>query len=350
MLGGTNACNQIINFLHPIDSVNRLERMNLNQIIAFREVMLTGSVSEAARNLNRTQPSISHMIATLERDLDMKLFERRGGRLHPVAEANYLFEECKELLRRLQTIDQTMQRIKAKDSGELRIVSMPGPSVVLLPETIADFLPTGAEAKATLLSRSSDAVIQLVSTQQFDLGVADYDPNTAIEGSLVSSEVFDFDLLCAVPHEDPLAARDILSPTDLNEKPLAVLFDEHPTRRETQRVFESANRRLNVRYVAQYFLPLLTYVERALAYALVDPLAADSWRRCRPTTHQSVVFVPFSPVVAFGVALLTPTYRPASILSNAFKDHFVAELMRLGAQPRGNNQMSFPPKTGPSGT
>ena len=48
--------------------------MNLKQMAAFRELMLTGSVSEAARNLNRTQPSVSHMIATLEDDLGMKLF------------------------------------------------------------------------------------------------------------------------------------------------------------------------------------------------------------------------------------------------------------------------------------
>ena len=69
--------------------------MNLKQMTAFREVVLTGSVSEAARNLNRTQPSVSHMIATLEDSLGLKLFVRRNGRLHPVPEAMYLLEECK---------------------------------------------------------------------------------------------------------------------------------------------------------------------------------------------------------------------------------------------------------------
>ena len=37
--------------------------MNLKQLRAFREVMLTGSISEAARNLYRTQPAISSAIA-----------------------------------------------------------------------------------------------------------------------------------------------------------------------------------------------------------------------------------------------------------------------------------------------
>lgn len=305
--------------------------MNFNQIIAFREVMLTGSVSEAARNLNRTQPSISHMIATLERDLEMKLFERRRGRLHPVAEANYLFEECKELLRRLDSIDKNMKRIKAKDSGELRIASMPGPSVAFLPELIADFLPAGSDVTTTLLSRSSDAVIQLVATQQFDLGVADFDPDAPSEGSLVSSEVFSFDLLCAAPADDPLASCDVLTPFELAGRPLATLFESHLTRQRAQRAFESAGCAFTVRFVAQYFLPLLTYAERGRAYAFVDPITAQNWRRNRPQTHAAMAFIPFKPEIKFDVALLTPTYRPASTLSNAFKEHLVNGLLSLGA-------------------
>ena len=52
--------------------------MNLKQLSAFREVMLTGSVSEAARNLYRTQPAISSLIASLEQDVGFELFSQIG--------------------------------------------------------------------------------------------------------------------------------------------------------------------------------------------------------------------------------------------------------------------------------
>ena len=58
--------------------------MNLRQLEAFHEVILTGSVSEAGRNMGRTQPAVSALIAGLEESLDCQLFERRGGRLHPI--------------------------------------------------------------------------------------------------------------------------------------------------------------------------------------------------------------------------------------------------------------------------
>ena len=58
--------------------------MNLCQLRAFQQVMLTGSMTEAAHNLGRTQPAISALIAGLEETVGYPLFGRRGGRLHPV--------------------------------------------------------------------------------------------------------------------------------------------------------------------------------------------------------------------------------------------------------------------------
>ena len=48
--------------------------MNLRQLEAFQEVMLTGSVSEAARNIGRTQPAVSTMISGLEQTVGYELF------------------------------------------------------------------------------------------------------------------------------------------------------------------------------------------------------------------------------------------------------------------------------------
>lgn len=307
--------------------------MNVNQMKAFTELMLTGSVSEAARNLNRTQPSISHLIQTLERDLDIRLFERRGGRLHPVQEAHYLFEECQELLRRLETVSRNMKRIKAIETGEVRIASMPGPAVTLLPELVCRFIGPDSDVKATVLSRSSDAVHQLLAAQDFDIGVADYNPKTNPKTPLVESETFLFDCLCAMPQGDPLAKRAFVTPKDLAGKPMATLIREHPSHEQTRRAFDSEGCHLDVRFIHQFFLPLLAFVEKGLAYSIIDPLTLESWR-LRSAAANAVTFVPFRPVIEFGVVLLTPAYRPESLIAEGFRKLLVAELRRLGGRPR----------------
>lgn len=61
--------------------------MNYKQIEAFRAVMLTRSMTEAAAQLHTSQPNISRVIGQLEREAGFRLFERVGNRLAPTDEA-----------------------------------------------------------------------------------------------------------------------------------------------------------------------------------------------------------------------------------------------------------------------
>ena len=306
--------------------------MKINQMQAFNELMLTGSVSEAARNLHRSQPAISALIAALEDEFGMKLFERRNGRLHPVPEAFYLKEECSELLGRIDTLQKSMQGIKALDSGKLEIVSMPGPSVFLLPNLVADFASEKEDIECALISRSSEAVFQLVAAQQYDLGISDYAAGKADNTSLVSEILFRFDCLCVVPKDDPLAKKKFITPEDLDNKPLATLSKGHEIYNNTSRIISDQGQRMNVKFTTQYFIPLLTYVEKKLAYAIVDPIAVESYRLVKGAEAE-IVFLPFKPAVHYRVSVLTPDYRPASLLIQSFKKILLGELERLGGVP-----------------
>ena len=302
--------------------------MNLKQLSAFREVMLTGSVSEAARNLYRTQPAVSAMIASLEADVGFELFARRGGRLHPVPEAHYLFEEANAILGRLSATERTMKSIRDLEQGTLRIVSMPGPAVFLLPALVAGFVGGREGIKATLLSRSSPQVQQLVSVQQYDVGLADLGIGGETESALVRHEVMRLECLCAMPGDDPLAAQDTVSAADLDGKPLATLSTNHPTYAQTEAAFEAAGAAFNACFETQYFIPHFTFVERGLAYAIVDPLSAESYRLYRGA-GQSLAFRPFAPRIHLTVSIMTPAHRPLSNLAQAFVAALRNEIHRI---------------------
>jgi DNA-binding transcriptional LysR family regulator len=64
--------------------------MNLTQLTVFCEVMSSGSISQTAKTLGRTQPAITLSIKKLEDSLGIRLFKREGRRLVPVPEAQYL--------------------------------------------------------------------------------------------------------------------------------------------------------------------------------------------------------------------------------------------------------------------
>ena len=67
--------------------------VNLRHIEIFHAVMTTGNLTEAAQMLHTSQPTVSRELARFEKVLELKLFERTRGRLHPTVQGLRLFEE-----------------------------------------------------------------------------------------------------------------------------------------------------------------------------------------------------------------------------------------------------------------
>jgi DNA-binding transcriptional LysR family regulator len=303
--------------------------LNLKQLNAFREVMLTGSVSEAARNLYRTQPAISSLIAGLEKDIGFKLFARRGGRLHPVPEAHYLFEEAGEIIGRLDVAERTIKSVRDLDRGTIRIASMAGPSVFMLPDLISRFVEGREQVQVSLITRSSIEVQQLVSVQQYDMGLADLGFVGTTRSPLVNHEVMRFECLCAMPAGDPLADQECVTAADLDGKPMATLHPDHPTFTDTKAAFAEMGARLNVCFETVYFIPMFTYLERGLAYAVVDPLSAESYKLFSGGEPR-IVFRPFRPAIHLVASIMTPAHRPISNLAQSFHALLRDEVHRIG--------------------
>ena len=303
--------------------------MKYNQMRAFAETMVAGSVAQAARNLHKTQPAVSALISSLERDLGMQLFERYKGRLHPLPEADYLFEECSELLRRIDLIGENMERIKSMQTGELKIISNLGVSAFLLPAILSRHFLRNRDVSCTLVTRSATTVYQVLAAQQCDVGVADYDPVKIQESRLTEIRTFSYSCLCCMPYGDELSDREAVTPKDLENRPLATLLEEHPTHASAKQAFRQYGCRFDPQLTAQHFLPLLAYVEHARGYAIVDPLCAQGYRLYTNGTP-GVVFRPLVPEVLFEIAVIRPAHRPVSRIAGKCCDLLIGELDRIG--------------------
>ena len=177
-------------------------QMNLSfrQLQAFREVMRTGSVSDAARILGRTQPAISALVANLEAELGIALFRRQRGKMAPTPEAQYFITEAEAILDRLSLSTRTMREIGALTRGRLNIACMPAAASLLMPQILGEFLLDKPDVKASLMMRASPVIEEWVASQQYDIGLGETPkPSAAIE-------TIDFDMrcVCAIPAGAPL--------------------------------------------------------------------------------------------------------------------------------------------------
>jgi len=289
--------------------------------------MVTGSVSKAAENLFRTQPAISAQLSTLEKEVGLKLFERRDGRLHPVPEAEYLLAQAVEILDKVDNLQENLTSVKNLDTGRINIVAMIGPSIFFLPQLISEFVKDRKHVDISLFSNSSFQTQQLMSAQRYDVGIVDGTLDLGDEPSLIDHESLDYQCVCAVPASDPLAQREFISAEDLDNKPLAMLAETHSIHREVKRLFKERGLTMHCRFETQYFLPQLVFVEQGLAFAIVDPITVISYRN-NYQSNDHVVFLPFRPSVTFTVSVITPSHRTLSALANHFVTYLREELQK----------------------
>ncbi|MBQ0757640.1 MAG: LysR family transcriptional regulator [Amphritea sp.] len=292
--------------------------MNLKQMEAFRAVMLTGSVSQAAKQLYRTQPAVSMMLSSLEEDIGFQLFERRKKRLYPTPEANYLYNEVAAIFSRIQDLSQTVQDIQNKQYGFLRIGCMPGPSNFFMPEILADYLEEHPNVQASLQTRTSDSVVEWIASNQYDLGLAEMSMHQLNGGR---NQMFELLCTCAIPANHPLAEHEVITPAMLDEEPMITLHPDHMIFHDLMQLFEASGLRMNVCLQTRFFIPALKFVERGLGVCVLDPISAFSY-----TTYAQpgkVVFRRFQPDVHLRVGLMFPSESPSSMITLEF-----AELLR----------------------
>jgi len=111
--------------------------MRLRQIEGFRAVMMTGSVSEAARLLHVSQPVVSRVLQHAEAGLGFALFERKRGRLLPTPEAQALFSQVQRAWDEIARIDALSANLRHGASGLLRVAATPSLATSVLPAALA---------------------------------------------------------------------------------------------------------------------------------------------------------------------------------------------------------------------
>lgn len=113
--------------------------MRLRHIEIFHAIYTTGSVTNAAKLLHVSQPSVSKVLSHAELQLGFQLFDRVKGRLVPTNEATLLFENVDQIYRQLNTINDAAENIKNKEIGRVSLALTPALGFDIVPSTVASF-------------------------------------------------------------------------------------------------------------------------------------------------------------------------------------------------------------------
>jgi len=151
-----------------------VDRRHLEYFVAVAE---QGSFTRAAASLSISQPSLSHAIAMLERDLGAQLFDRdgRGTRLTPAGDA--LLEPARRVLRSFQLARGAVRAVSKGGFGRLSIITNTLWAVDPLAGMVGRFrsLHPGVQVTVADPARRSD-VLDAVRLGAAELGLVDGTP------------------------------------------------------------------------------------------------------------------------------------------------------------------------------
>ncbi len=114
-------------------------KLKISQLRALVAIAERGNFSSAALDLELTQSTISHAIATLEEELGVVLLfrGRHGATLTPIGEQ--IIQEARQVLQLLGTIRDKANRARTLQSGQVRIASVRSIATHILPELVVQF-------------------------------------------------------------------------------------------------------------------------------------------------------------------------------------------------------------------
>jgi DNA-binding transcriptional LysR family regulator len=287
--------------------------MNLRQLEAFRAVMRSGSVTEAGKLLRLTQPTISKLIAQLERSSGLKLFVRDKGRLVPRPEAEKLLRQADRVFSAVEELGRNAKRLATGAGGHLRIVAIPPLAMRFLPDAVTSFLERRPDVRITLNVRGSSYVPNWIATQQADIGFT----SSATSAAGMASEGFmSGAAVCILPKGHRLAAARTIRPRDLEREEIISLGRETAFSHLLDRVFAEAGVTRNVIAETGYSMIAGRMVANGRGLAIIDPVSAlDQF------DSGDVVLRAFEPEVRFEIKLVHPAHGGLSLPAQAFLRH-----------------------------
>ena len=93
-----------------------MDRLRLEDLRAFVQVVEAGGISEAGRRLGLSKSVISERVASLEQALEARLLRRSANRIEPTEKGLQFHEQARSILREL---DAAIEAV-AEDSDQLR--------------------------------------------------------------------------------------------------------------------------------------------------------------------------------------------------------------------------------------
>lgn len=192
--------------------------MELRTLRYYLAVCEMGSMSRAAERLHVTQPTLSRQISDLERELGCVLLVRHSRSVEPTEEGLHLMSRAADIVS-LADLTEGEYRERGKVvAGDIRISCGESSGIAPIASAARAFRMRYPQVRFCLHSGNADYVIERLERGLDDFAVLFSYPGIDRYEHLRLPHTDAWGVY--LPADDPLAAKDVVSPEDLEGLPL----------------------------------------------------------------------------------------------------------------------------------
>jgi len=191
--------------------------MTFHQLEIFDAVAERLSITEAARKIKISQPSVSKQLRFLERECGIKLYVKSGRGIKITEEGRLLQTAAKPILKQMEELRGSfLNRVAGARGTTLRVGSTPSPAAFFLPGVLKSFVKLHPQIHPTLRTGYPDAIKAMVLNGEVDIAVTTIAPAhpEIIEEPIASEEI-----IAVVSAKHVLARKKRLAESELTKVP-----------------------------------------------------------------------------------------------------------------------------------
>lgn len=253
----------------PIPS--HFQPLTIRQIEIFRAVMITKTVSGAARMLGTSQPGLSRMLAHMEDRLRFRLFDRTRGRLVATQEARALFEEIEHVYKGFADLEHVVQRLAKGSDRTFRVGASPSLGHSVVPQMLSRLTANYPGLTIQFDILSVEQADDYLALQRGDYGLTVFPID---HPNILSSRIGAGRMVCAVPADHPLAGRARIEVADIRGERIQSFRGDTPHGRIIAKMYADAGEELEVATYVRFAETAVAFVANGMGLALVDSFTA----------------------------------------------------------------------------
>jgi DNA-binding transcriptional LysR family regulator len=174
--------------------------MNLYHLRVFQTVAEHEHITRASEELILSQPAVTKIIQSLERDTGLELIERHGRRIVLTYAGHVLQSYARRMFALEREMEEALAVLKDVETGEIKLAANTTTGVYLLPPIVSRYRNLYPQVKLYMTILNSHEIIEQTLNWTLGFGLVEGDPTTLPPGLHV--EVFAQDELVLVVSPD----------------------------------------------------------------------------------------------------------------------------------------------------